>query len=40
MLVKNMELFGINHKFELNRTHWTIKKINLEEAMEDAANEE
>ena len=33
---ENMELFGINHIFELNRTHWTIKKINLKEAMEDA----
>lgn len=31
-----MSLFGINHAFELNRTHWTIKKINLQEAMEDA----
>lgn len=39
-LVNNMELFGVDHIFELNRTHWTIKKINLEEAMEDAANEE
>ena len=33
---ENMELFGISHMFELNRTHWTIKKINLKEAMEDA----
>lgn len=36
IIENNMELFGIDHIFELNRTHWTIKKINLEEAMEDA----
>lgn len=33
---ENMELFGISHIFELNRTHWTIKRINLKEALEDA----
>ena len=36
IITSHMNLFGISHIFELNRTHWTIKKINLQEAMEDA----
>lgn len=40
LIKNNMELFGVSHIFELTRTHWTIKKINLEEAMEDATYEE
>ncbi len=36
IITTHMNLFGICHVFELNRTHWTIKKINLQEAMEDA----
>lgn len=36
LLIEHKELFGISHIFELSRTHWTIKHINLLEAMEDA----